>query len=150
MTKKFFQALLGLSVVLFTASYAAAHCEIPCGIYDDEMRFNMMAEHITTIEKSIKQIIELETGKPIKYNQLIRWVMNKEHHANKLQEIMTQYFMTQRIKFDTENYTEKLIILHKMLVYAMKCKQTTELSHIKTLRSLLKEFHDLYFGRSYK
>ena len=63
MTKRFFQALLVFSVVLFTVSYATAHCEIPCGIYDDEMRFGMMAEHITTIEKSIKQIIELETGK---------------------------------------------------------------------------------------
>ena len=150
MTKKFFQALFVLSVVLFSASYATAHCEIPCGIYDDEMRFNLMAEHITTIEKSIKQIIKLETGKPINYNQLIRWVMNKEHHANELQEIVTQYFMTQRIKFDTENYTEKLVKLHKMLVYAMRCKQTTDLSHITTLRSLLKEFHGLYFGRSHK
>jgi nickel superoxide dismutase len=150
MIKRFIQALLVFSVVLLIASYATAHCEIPCGIYDDEMRFNMMAEHITTIEKSIKQITELETGKPINYNQLIRWVMNKEHHANELQEIVTQYFMTQRIKFDTENYTEKLIMLHQMLVYAMKCKQTTDLSHIRTLRSLLKEFHDLYFGRSHK
>jgi nickel superoxide dismutase len=139
-----------LSVVLFATSYATAHCEIPCGIYDDEMRFNLMAEHITTIEKSIKQVTKLETGKPINYNQLIRWVMNKDHHANKLQEIVTQYFMTQRIKVDTEKYTEKLITLHKMLVYAMKCKQATDLSHIRTLRSLLKKFHDLYFGRSHK
>ena len=150
MTKRFFQALLVFSVVLFTVSYATAHCEIPCGIYDDEMRFGMMAEHITTIEKSIKQIIELENGKPINYNQIIRWVMNKERHANEFQEIVSQYFMTQRIKFDTENYTEKLIMLHKMLVYAMKCKQTTDLSHIRTLRSVLKEFHILYFGRGHK
>ena len=150
MTKRFFQTLLVFSVVLLTVSYATAHCEIPCGIYDDEMRFSMMAEHITTIEKSIKQIIELEKGKPINNNQLIRWVMNKERHANEFQEIVSQYFMTQRIKFDTENYTEKLIMLHKMLVYAMKCKQTTDLSHIRTLRSVLKEFHILYFGRGHK
>jgi nickel superoxide dismutase len=31
-------------------------CEIPCGIYDDEMRINMIAEHITTIEKSVKKL----------------------------------------------------------------------------------------------
>jgi nickel superoxide dismutase len=130
-------------------SYVAAHCEIPCGIYDDEMRITMMAEHITTIEKSMKQILKLEANKPINNNQLIRWVMNKENHANEFQEIVTQYFMTQRIKIDTGDYTKKLIALHKMLVYAMKCKQTTDLSHIGTLRSLLKAFHDLYFGRSH-
>jgi nickel superoxide dismutase len=57
---------------------------------------------------------------------------------------VTQYFMTQRIKIDSEGYTEKITVLHKMLVYAMKCKQSLELSHIKTLRTLLKEFDELY------
>jgi len=149
MAKKFFQCLLIFSIALFAVSYAVAHCEIPCGIYDDEMRIKMMAEHITTIEKSMNQILKLETSKSIDYNQLIRWVMNKDNHANEFQEIVTQYFMTQRIQVDTENYAKKLILLHKMLVYAMKCKQTTDLSHISALRSLLKEFHDLYFERSH-
>ncbi len=76
--------------------------------------------------------------------------MNKEHHANELQQIVAQYFMTQRIKFDTKNYAEKLTLLHKLLVYSMKCKQTTDLSHIATLRSVLKEFQGLYFGHSHK
>ncbi|MDY6953871.1 MAG: superoxide dismutase [Ni], partial [Thermodesulfobacteriota bacterium] len=43
-------------MALFVVSYASAHCEIPCGIYDDQMRIDMIAEHITTIEKSMKQI----------------------------------------------------------------------------------------------
>ena len=106
----------------------------------------MIAEHITTIEKSTKKIVELSGQKPINYNQLVRWVSNKEHHANELQHIVTQYFMTQRIKLDTKDYAKKLSVLHKLLIYAMKCKQTTDLSHISTLRSLLKEFRDLYFG----
>ena len=150
MDKRYFQFLLVFSICLFAAAQAAAHCEIPCGIYDDEMRVNMIAEHTTTIEKSMNQIIKLESDAKINYNPLNRWIMNKERHANELQEIVTQYFMTQRIKPDAENYSKKLILLHKMLIYAMKSKQTTELSHITTLRSLLKEFHDLYFGKSEK
>ena len=80
------------------------------------------------------------------HNQLARWVMNKEKHANELQHIVTQYFMTQRIKLDTKRYNEKLTLLHKMLVYAMKCKQTTDLSHVSTLRALLGEFQKVYLG----
>jgi nickel superoxide dismutase len=114
------------------------------------MRINLIAEHITTIEKSMKQITGLADQKPKNHNQISRWVMNKEHHANELQHIVAQYFMTQRIKSDTKKYSEKLISLHKLLVYAMKCKQTTDLSHIATLRSILKEFQDLYFGHAYK
>ena len=94
----------------------------------------------------MNQIAALEEGGASHHsNQLVRWIMNKEDHANQLQEIVTQYFMTQRIKHNTKDYSRKLTLLHKMLVSAMKCKQTTDLSHIKTLRTLLKEFQDLYF-----
>ena len=44
---------------LATASTAAAHCQIPCGIYDDELRVQLIEEHITTVEKSMKQVAEL-------------------------------------------------------------------------------------------
>jgi nickel superoxide dismutase len=66
--------------------------------------------------------------------------------AHKIQHIVSQYFMTQRIKLDAKNYSEKLAVLQKMLVYAMNCKQTPDLTHVATLRSLLKEFETLYFG----
>ena len=88
------------------------------------------------------QIKELENS--TNQNQLIRWVMNKEEHANKLQYIVTQYFMTQRIKTDTENYDKKLSALHRMLIYSMKCKQTVDLAHVDSLKKAAKEFHDLY------
>ena len=150
MNKKCFYTVLVFLMIFLTTAYAAAHCEIPCGIYDDEMRVKMIAEHITTIEKSMNQIVKLRGQKPENCNQRVRWVMNKEDHANELQWIVSQYFMTQRIKLDAENYAQKLSVLHKMLVYAMKCKQTTDLSHITMLRSLLKEFQGLYFDHSHK
>lgn len=136
--------------IIFANSYAAAHCEIPCGIFDDEMRIKMIAEHITTVEKSMKQIMELEKAPSINYNQLVRWVMNKEEHVNKVQKIVTQYFMAQRIKPEHDNYEKKLTVLHKMLISAMMCKQTNKLSHPSTLRSLLKEFRYLYFEHGEK
>jgi len=33
-----------------------SHCEVPCGIYDDEMRFTMVEEHIKTIEKAMNPL----------------------------------------------------------------------------------------------
>ena len=135
-------------VSLLAASFVAAHCEIPCGIYDDKLRTQQIAEHATTIEKSMKQIMELSKEGPINYNQLIRWVSNKEAHANEIQHIVSQYFMTQRIKPDAKQYTEKLAALHHLLIYAMKCKQTTDINNVKMLRSSLKEFEILYFGHS--
>ena len=150
MERKYLSLIVAVLMAFFATANVAAHCEIPCGIYDDGMRINLIGEHITTIEKSMKQIMELADQKPTNHNQISRWVMNKEHHANELQHIVTQYFMTQRIKLDTEKYTEKLTLLHKLLVFSMKCKQTTDLSHVVTLRSILKEFQGLYFGHGHK
>ena len=146
MKKLIFSLLTGLLSFLFFISYSNAHCEIPCGIYDDQLRTKLIAEHAATIEKSMKQIMELSKAKPINYNQLERWVSNKETHATKIQNIISQYFLTQRIKPDQKKYAEKLTVLHKMLITAMKCKQTTDLSHVDALRAHLTNFEALYFG----
>ena len=109
----------------------------------------MIAEHITTIEKAMNKIMELSKEKDKNYNQLVRWISNKEEHATKVQEIVTEYFMTQRIKPGQDKYAEKVIVLHKMLLAAMKCKQTTDIAHVEALRAHLKEFEKLYFGHGH-
>ena len=135
--------------ISFSLPLAGAHCQVPCGIYDDQLRAQLIAEHATTIEKSMKMIMELGKSNPPNHNQLVRWVSNKEEHATKVQRIVTQYFMTQRIKPDQKKYSEKLTLLHKMLLSAMKCKQTTDLANVEALRKQLQEFEELYFGHSH-
>jgi len=132
---------------------ARAHCEIPCGIYGDNMRVAMLFEDIATVEKSMNQIVELSKDSAVNANQLVRWINNKEEHCDKIQQIVTQYFMTQRVKpvpaSDVEahkRYVGQLTALHGMLVHAMKAKQTTDLEHVKKLRLLVEEFSGLYFG----
>ena len=142
-----FPTFLFLVLSFMFPAKLAAHCEIPCGIYDDEVRITLILEDITTIEKSMQQIIALEKNQPSEMNQLVRWITNKEEHANKLQEIVTQYFMTQRIKFDAPDYDKKLASLHQLLVYSMKCKQTTDLENITKLRAAVETFKQLYFAK---
>ncbi|MFC1523461.1 superoxide dismutase [Ni] [Thermodesulfobacteriota bacterium] len=141
------QIAIGLAFFALLVNHAAAHCEIPCGIYDDEARIVLIREHIATIEKSMHQIKLLENEKNHQSTQLIRWVMNKEQHANELQKIVTQYFMTQRIKLNAKNYEKKLNLLHQMLLFSMKCKQIVDQNNIDTLRNLVNEFNALYFDK---
>ena len=144
-------AVLAVGVVFGSLAYS--HCQIPCGIYDDDMRLKQIAEHITTIEKSMKQIELLMEQEPPNANQVVRWVNNKEDHANQLSEIVTYYFMAQRIKIPpagdakaNSEYVKKLTLLHQMLVYSMKAKQTTDLSNVHQLRHLLDDFKKAYSG----
>jgi nickel superoxide dismutase len=125
------------------------HCQVPCGIYGDEMRFEMMDEDIDTIEKSMKMIIELSGEKKKNFNQIVRWVNNKDHHADKLTETVTYYFMAQRLepidKTDKayREYLGKLVLWHKLLFYAMKSKQTTDLGYIEKMRTIVEELEPL-------
>ena len=135
------------------SSIVLSHCEIPCGIYNDPMRLDMMAEEITTLEKSMKEIQGLSAAGEKNYNQLVRWIDNKDTHADLFTEVVTYYFMAQRIKpassSDTKaynDYVHKLTLLHQMMIAAMKSKQTVDLENITTLRSLLAEFRTAYLG----
>lgn len=151
--RKILLAALFVSAIAL-GSLAYSHCQIPCGIYDDEARFTEIAEHITTIEKSMKQIELLSNQGKANMNQIVRWVNNKEAHADELSHIITYYFMAQRTKTASESdvqeygkYVRKLTLLHEMLVTTMKAKQTTDLENVAKLRTLLDRYHDAYTGK---
>ena len=146
-------ATITLVLSLFVVNQKTyAHCEIPCGIYEDTLRASLISEHITTIEKSMKMIAKLSEEATPNYNQIVRWVVNKEEHAKKIQEIVSQYFLHQRVKFadssDKEKYAKYvklLTTLHEISVYSMKAKQSTDLKQIENLRKSLKAFEAAYF-----
>lgn len=151
MTKWIGGAMIGALLVV-AGRQVQAHCQIPCGIFDDSLRTKLMAEDITTIEKSMREIARLSAQEKPDQNQIVRWVQNKEDHVAKFTEIVTDYFMAQRVKLPPENdkdayrsYVQQLTLLHEMLVTAMKCKQTTDETHIKKLRELLEAFEKAYF-----
>ena len=53
--------------LLIPSQFVAAHCEVPCGIYADQLRFEQMLEDQTTIAKavmSMEQIAESLAAEP--------------------------------------------------------------------------------------
>ena len=151
------QCMKYLFLAVITASagtYVFSHCEVPCGIYDDALRAKLIMEHISTIEKSMQQINTLAKEADKNYNQIVRWINNKEHHAGEIQHIASQYFITQRIKITDpadqakyQKYLKELSLLHEIIVYAMKCKQTTDEANTAALTKALKAFNLSYFGK---
>ena len=136
-----------------TPSPAPRHCQVPCGIYGDSMRIDMLMEDAATIEKGMGMIGELEAAGGSNANQLVRWVMNKDEHAQAIQETVASYWLAQRIKTPaaddadaTTKYHQQLGLLHQITVAAMKCKQTTDVAHVKRMRELALEFSGTYFS----
>ena len=128
-------------------SIALAHCQVPCGIYDDALRIIQIKEDYKTIKKAIGQISQLsEKTDPQSNNQLTRWVITKEQHATNIQKIVSEYFLTQRVKTaKSQKYIDQTTILHQVLVAAMKCKQTVDESHVNKGIQLVGTFVSYYF-----
>ena len=111
----------------FTSNYVLGHCQVPCGIYGDQNRFEQMLEDQSSIEKASKLINELSGKKDaLSQNQLTRWVSTKE--ADK-------------------KYQDKLTKAHAVMVSAMKCKQTIDPQNTASLKANILAFHKAYEGK---
>ena len=151
MTEQWKKVFAALALSMGAATAVFGHCQIPCGIYGDATRFALMREHVTTIRKSMTEINRMSKEKSPTGNQMVRWVENKESHADELADIVTSYFMAQRIKsVSDENktehakYVDKLTLLHQILVASMKAKQTTDEAVCTQLGTLIDRFEKAY------
>ena len=59
MPKLIVSSLVAMAVVVGATADANAHCQVPCGIYDDHARIHQMLEDVATIAKAVTQIAEL-------------------------------------------------------------------------------------------
>ncbi len=143
-------ALLLLVLLVFNPSHAFAHCQIPCGIFDDAARISGLIEDTSTIEKASLKIRELSKKQdPLSQNQLVRWVMTKESHAEGIIKTVSEYFLAQRVKKDQKNYPTALVDHHAVIVAAMKAKQSTEQNSVKVLLNAIKKLEAYYPGHKH-
>ncbi len=142
-----------LFIFLGSGQVAFAHCQIPCGIYDDHARYQSMVEDSATIEKATNQIIEISEllhadqanrSVAVSYNQLVRWVTNKENHADNIITVITNYFLTQRIKSGQQDYLDRLSKHHTVIVAAMKVKQNASLAASADLTAAIQALGPYY------
>jgi len=137
-----------LIIIIFNANRLFAHCQVPCGIYDDALRIIMIKEDFNTIDKAINMISKLSKKEDaISQNQINRWIDAKDAHASNIQGIVSDYFLAQRIKKSNTYYVDQLKNLHHILVIAMKCKQDLDINNVKTGLSLIDDFSNLYFDK---
>lgn len=135
--------LVGYGLLL--PSQGLTHCQIPCGIYDDAARVKAMLEDAATVEKATKLIAEL-SGKTDaqSQNQIVRWVVNKEQHAQKIISTINDYFLTQRVKTSQKDYTERLVKHHAVIIAGMKAKQNADGKFAQALKDSIEALRSYY------
>ena len=134
-----------LFAVALSPSLATGHCQVPCGNYDDDARVTALSEDATTIGKAVGEIQKL-SGKTddLSTNQRTRWVMTKEEHASRIITVVSEYFLTQKIKAADAGdakawaaYTNKLAACHGVMRAAMKAKQTVDPAAVESLKAAI-------------
>tara|TARA_B100000214_G_scaffold330561_1_gene271032 strand:- start:402 stop:869 length:468 start_codon:yes stop_codon:yes gene_type:complete len=134
-------------IILFNHKAIFAHCQIPCGIYDDVARIIEIKEDLETIKKAMIAINKYsDSSQTIDLNQLNRWIDAKDQHASNIQHITSNYFLTQRIKPANNNYLKQLEILHQILISSMKCKQTVKIENVTICNDLVESFSKIYLN----
>lgn len=81
-------------------------------------------------------------------NQLVRWVTNKDTHADRIIHTVAVYCLAQRVKvsaFASEHeYTDALTLHHAVMLAAVKCKQSASIEACDVLDSAIAQFSQMY------
>ena len=143
-----------ISGLIFSLSFLSAHCQVPCGIYDDAVRIIQLEEDIKTIQKAMLKIHEFSEKNDLSaqdQNQMTRWINTKEQHAQNIQNTMAEYFLAQRVKpkessdIDYRKYVRLTTYCHQIIFNAMKTKQTVDKVWAEKLKLTLNGLTEVYF-----
>lgn len=137
-----------LALVVMSLSCAPfslnAHCQLPCGIYHDDLRFASLEEDIQTLQKAIGEIKANSSGSPEENNQLVRSVNLKDEYADKIAHTMTFYFLQQRLKPGQKNLGAMLGSSFMILQLSAKVKASVDTTLVGQLSDQIAKFKELY------
>merc|ERR1712157_154865 len=114
----------------------------------------MGKEAVATIKKAMVQINELSADMNAQnINQMTRWVNTKEEHAGKIISLMGEYCLCQRVKpvgdpkspfKEEKDYIAALEAHHRVMLGAVKCKQTVDPNNADALDAACGEMCKMY------
>ncbi|MFZ4116109.1 MAG: superoxide dismutase [Ni] [Chthoniobacterales bacterium] len=131
--------LVLLGALIFLPSKSMAHCQIPCGIFHDDLVFETLDQNIETLQKADHEL----SSSTLPTNQSVRWILNKEAQSDQIAQTMLTYFLQQRIKLDDPKHAEKLELIAKICMQCAKVKQTTDAKEVSILNDELQQLKAL-------
>lgn len=128
----------------------AGHCQMPCGIYHDDMVYDQIDQYVETMYKAIHELEESKFSTPWEKSQFVRWVMVKEKESDDAAKLLTTYFLQQKIKPDEQDTAKKLAVLHKLLFLTMQIKQHIDVRCVKNFQDNWIDFKLMFHNKDYE
>lgn len=108
----------------------SGHCQMPCGIYDDQMVYDQINQYYLTMFKGVKALKNNKFQTDEEKNHFVRWVMTKDRLSDEVAMVITTYFLQQKI-LPIEDNTELLKSLHRLLFLLVAIKQNVDINIVK-------------------
>ncbi|KIC74904.1 hypothetical protein DB41_IB00370 [Neochlamydia sp. TUME1] len=140
----------GIIVLLCHTGSLMAHCQMPCGIYHDELVFNQIDQYIETMYKGITELNNSKFSTPFERNNFIRWVKLKDSASDEIANLITEYFLQQKIKPAEADTPKRLISAHKMLFELTAIKQNVNIKMIEAFADEWENFKQMFHVINYE
>lgn len=146
--KKFL--LIGLSAYATWTADLSAHCQMPCGIYHDDMVYDQIDQFVETVYKGITVLNESKFSTVKEKNEFVRWVGQKEKCCSEAADLLTVYFLQQKIKPGEDDTVKRLVSAHNLLFLLVAIKQNTDLEYVKQFNAEWEKFKLMFHREGYE
>lgn len=131
-------------------SNLGAHCQMPCGVYHDEMVFDQIDQYVETMYKGISIMNTNKFHGVHDWNEVIRWVILKEKESDATANLLTTYFLQQKIKTGEPDTVKRLVSCHKLLFLLVAIKQNTDVKFVKDFLEEWEDFKAMFHVEGYQ
>jgi len=135
----------GLLGVILSHQPLSSHCQMPCGIYHDDMVYEQVDQYIETMYKAVTMLNESKFSNAKERTEFVRWACLKDDESDEMAQVFLTYFLQQKVKPDEKDTVNKLVGIHKMLFLLMRIKQNVDVDLVnqfgKEWLSLKSLFH---------
>lgn len=128
----------------------SAHCQMPCGIYHDNMVYDQIDQYSETMYKAVSEIKENKFQTPAERNQLVRWVYQKDVQSDEISSLISTYFLQQKIKPGEEDTTKKITSAQKLLFLVVQIKQNVDLKLVYEFMEEWNNFKLMFHREGYE
>ncbi len=142
--------IAGIAALICHTGSLAAHCQMPCGIYHDEMVFNQVDQYIETMYKGMTELKNSKFSNALERNNFTRWVLLKETASNEMADLITQYFLQQKIKPGEPDTAKRLASAHKMLFELTAIKQNVDVKMVEEFADEWENFKQMFHVMNYE
>lgn len=145
-----FWTAFSFSYALLATFNLSAHCQMPCGIYHDDMVYDQIDQYVETMVKGLTVLNDNKFSTAQQRNEFVRWVMNKEKMSDETAQIILSYFLQQKVKPNDPNSTKILVSAQKLLCQLTTIKQNVDINCVKDFSDEWEKFKLFFHVEGYE